>query len=346
MPSGSAAFPTDRTGALELAPPTVDRAVLPRVSVALCVFNGERYLAAQLDSLLAQEGVDLDIVAVDDRSTDGSLALLRAYAARDRRITVHENAENLGHLRSFEACMRRCAAPLIAPCDQDDVWAPRKLARLVEAIGDADLAYCDSAYIDANGRLLGRKASDDVGPMHAGRDALRIALHNTVSGHAMLVRREVFESALPFPAQLYHDWWLAIRASAGRGIVYVDDALVQFRRHDEAVSSMGKDACAGMARKRCASRNRRWVAQGLYMFDELLATSWFPHQNAAAWQAAFSAGQQGHTWPIWRTIWSSRASLPYEGVSPAMAAIRFGLKCTNKIRRAVREQVLDGPLFK
>ena len=85
--------------------------------------------------------------------------------------------------------MAMCTSPLIAPCDQDDIWHPRKLAILADAIGDADMAYCDSAYIDEAGRPLNRRISDDLGPMHAGHDALRYAFQNTVSGHAMLVRR-------------------------------------------------------------------------------------------------------------------------------------------------------------
>jgi rhamnosyltransferase len=56
---------------------------LPRVSVALCVHDGERWLREQLDSVLAQQGVDLEVVVLDDASHDGSLALLRSYAERD-----------------------------------------------------------------------------------------------------------------------------------------------------------------------------------------------------------------------------------------------------------------------
>ena len=178
----------------------------PFVSVALCVYNGERYLREQLDSILAQQGVQLEIVCVDDRSTDGSLALLQEYAARDARFRVVENETNLGHLRSFEKCMALCSAPLIAPSDQDDVWAPSKLRRLYEAIGDADLAYCDSAYVDEDGSSLGGRISDDL-TMMAGREPFQFVFVNSVSGHASLVRRSLFERARPFPPGIYHDWW-------------------------------------------------------------------------------------------------------------------------------------------
>ena len=76
--------------------PSLPTLPIPRISVALCVHNAGRFLAPQLDSLLAQEAVELEIVALDDCSTDRSLAILHEYAARDPRIRVYSNEENLG----------------------------------------------------------------------------------------------------------------------------------------------------------------------------------------------------------------------------------------------------------
>ncbi|NUS61623.1 MAG: glycosyltransferase, partial [Lysobacter sp.] len=268
----------------------------PHVSVALCVHNGERWLREQLDSVLAQEGVELEVVAFDDASTDGSLALLRDYAARDPRVRVEASATNLGHVRAFETCMALCTHSLIAPCDQDDIWEPRKLATLARALGNADLAYGDSTYIDDTGRLMGRSLSQDLGPMLTGGDALRFVFRNTVSGHAMLVRRNVFENARPFPKLLYHDWWLALCAAAGSGVVYVDEPLVRFRRHAHASSSAGK-AAGGVRRKRSSSHNRRWLAQQTYVFEQLGYAEWFPKQLAARWLFALLAAEDGRVAP-------------------------------------------------
>jgi glycosyltransferase involved in cell wall biosynthesis len=318
---------------------------LPRVSVALCVHDGERWLREQLDSVLAQEGVELEVVALDDGSNDGSLALLREYAARDGRVRVEANETNLGHLRSFEKCMGLCTGDFIAPCDQDDVWAPTKLATLVAAIGDADLAYCDSAYIDEAGASLGKRVSQDLGPMLAGNDALRFVFRNTVSGHALLVRREAFESALPFPTLLFHDWWLALRAAAGNGVVYVDEPLVQFRRHAAASSSAGKGA-DGVRRRRSSSHNKRWLAQQGYVFEQLSYVPWFPRSVADRWQYALRAGEGGHVGPLLRASWRDRVSLPQSGGGHEVSALAFFFRCANKVWRAKRERAFYGPLFK
>ena len=104
------------------------------------------------------------------------------------------------------------SAPYIAPADQDDVWHRDKLAKLLAAIGDCDLAYCGSAYIDAAGLPLGSRISDDL-DMLEGTGVLRFAFRNSVSSHAALLRRSLFERARPFPESLYHDWWLAANAA-------------------------------------------------------------------------------------------------------------------------------------
>jgi len=319
---------------------------LPRVSVALCVHDGERWLREQLDSVLAQQGVDLEVVALDDASNDGSLALLREYAERDPRVRVEVNETNLGHLRSFEKCMSLCTADFIAPCDQDDVWEPTKLATLVAAIGDADLAYCDSAYVDDAGRSLGKRLSEDVGPMIAGNDPLRFVFGNTVSGHALLVRREAFESSKPFPTLLFHDWWLALRAAAGNGVVYVDEPLVRFRRHAAASSSAGKGADGEVRRRRSSSHNKRWLAQQGYVFEQLSYVSWFPRSVADRWLYALLAGEHGKVGPLLRVIWRYRVSLPQVSGGHEVSAMAYFFKCANKVFRAKRERSFYGPLFK
>ena len=273
----------------------------PLLSVALSVYNGERHLREQLDSVLAQEEVRLEIVAVDDGSTDGSVALLHEYAARDPRIQVHVNPRNLGHLRSFERAMSLCSGDFIAPCDQDDIWHPQKLARLLAAIGDADLAYCDSEYIDGAGVPLHRRISEDL-PMHAGLDPLRYVFQNTVSGHACLVRRKLLDRAGPAPALLYHDWWLAMCAAAHAGVVYVDEPLVRFRRHDSAFSPLGKKREAtrrlGKQERRArdpGSANRKWIAERLYVSRMLGETDWRGSAAARDWFKALQLAVGGRS---------------------------------------------------
>lgn len=326
----------------------------PLISIALSVYNGERHLREQLDSVLAQQDVQLEIIAVDDGSSDGSLALLHAYAERDPRIEVHVNPKNLGPLRSFERAMSLCHGELIAPCDQDDLWHPQKLARLAGAIGDADLVYCDSEYIDEQGQSLHRRISQDL-PMHSGMDPLRYLFQNTVSGHACLLRRKLLERAGPAPALLYHDWWLAMCAAAHAGVVYVDAPLVGFRRHAGAFSPLGKkrEANARLSKKERrqsnrhrGSANRKWIAERLYIIRMLGETDWPGSTAARDWLDALQRAIKGNAKSLFRVAWRDRKSLPPWRGMVWVNALQFYKRCKRKIRRSRHEPEPSTPLFR
>src|SRR5262245_54450304 len=134
----------------------------PRVSIALCTYQGEAYLGEQLDSLLAQDVKDIELVACDDASSDGTWGILQSHESRFAQARLQRNTANQGLQKNFEQAFSACSGEWIAPCDQDDRWLPGKLGRLLEAAQatGATLAYCDSELIDEQGRSTGRRVSD------------------------------------------------------------------------------------------------------------------------------------------------------------------------------------------
>ncbi|MBC7992749.1 MAG: glycosyltransferase family 2 protein [Rhizobacter sp.] len=212
----------------------------PLISIALCTFNGERFLREQLDSLLAQDWPHIEIVAVDDASTDGTPQILASYAGRNARIRYTRNAHNRGYQKNFEAAISLCSGRWIAPCDQDDIWLPRKLSELARelATGAALLAYCDSELMDENGRSLNRRVSD-LRNRFSTDDPAPYLLNNNASGHAMLFCRSLLGLASPFPPSTFHDWWLAYVAASAGSVRYVDECLVRHRQHATAVTNLG-----------------------------------------------------------------------------------------------------------
>src|SRR6476469_4151602 len=114
------------------------------VSIALATYNGEKYLQFLLDSLLAQTYHYLEIIAVDDRSTDKTVELLRQYSLLYPHIKVYVNESNLGFIKNFEKAVSLCNGEYIAMCDQDDYWLPENIMRKVEEIGEYPGVYCDS----------------------------------------------------------------------------------------------------------------------------------------------------------------------------------------------------------
>jgi glycosyltransferase involved in cell wall biosynthesis len=302
----------------------------PSISVALATYNGERYLREQLDSVLAQAGVAIEIVAVDDGSTDGTLAILDDYARRDARIKVYANPRNVGVGPTFERAMSLTSGELIAPCDQDDTWQADKLARLAEAIGACDLAYCDSLFVDANGATMNERISDRM-PMMRGRHAMAFTLRNSVSGHASLIRRSLFEIARPFPAAMYYDWWLALCAATRNGIAYVDEPLVHFRRHAATVSPLGRSG-----KQRVRDRATRWVKDRHAFLTAYAQSGVAGHDDAARMLAALdTAWEGGSARSLVHEIWRQRKSIA--DTSPATEAVRLQFRFLRKIRQARRE---------
>src|SRR5271155_1786606 len=106
---------------------------VPLVSIVLGTYNGEAFIKEQILSVLAQTYTSFEVIAIDDGSSDGTVSILREYAARDQRIRVIANERNLGFVRNFEKGCSLAKGKFIALCDQDDYWFPEKVAKMVAA---------------------------------------------------------------------------------------------------------------------------------------------------------------------------------------------------------------------
>src|SRR5919108_2844714 len=164
------------------------------------------------------------------------LASLDAQTHRDVGLVRGDDGGGGGAYRAFERCLARVPADArhVAPCDQDDVWHPDKLAVLVDALErtGALLAYSDLRIVRPDGAVVSAtywtdrdNGSGDLGDLLA---------TNVVTGAASLLRREVLDVALPFPREVdgsYHDHWLALCALALGDLAYVDRPLVDYVQH-------------------------------------------------------------------------------------------------------------------
>ena len=202
----------------------------PLVSVVIGTFNGEVYLEEQLRSVLAQTYTHLEILAIDDGSSDGTVHILREYAALDPRIRIIINERNLGFIRNFEKGCSLSTGHLIALCDQDDYWAPDKVQKMVAAIGQYPMVYCDSELCGEDLRPLGKKISDLV-HYQSFDDCRQLCVFSRMYGHATLITRELFHKASPFLEEVPHDGWLAFHATLFGGVAYLPEALVKYRQH-------------------------------------------------------------------------------------------------------------------
>lgn len=211
--------------------------------MALCTRNGARFLREQLDSMADQTLPVTEVVVGDDASTDATLDIVDAWAAEHPsiRVTVLRNDPPLGVTGNFERTVLACSGSIIALSDQDDVWHPQKLQRLVAAL-DAHpgtlLAHSDARLVDADGEPIGMLMLDNLeatGPERAGlasADAFPVLnRRNLITGATVIFRSSLLEAAIPFAEHWVHDEWLAMIAACAGGVVLVDEPLVDYRQH-------------------------------------------------------------------------------------------------------------------
>ncbi len=209
----------------------------PLVSVVLTTYNGETYLREQLNSLLAQTYPNIEVIAVDDRSTDGTEKILQEYAVQYPNVKVFVNETNLGFIKNFEKGCRLSTGEYIALCDQDDYWLRDKIKRKMESIGSHSMIYCDSEICDDKLQRSGKTISNIV-VCRNWYSCLEYAVFARIYGHTLLLKRSLFEKAYPFLEIIPHDWWLAFNATLEGGFAFLPEALVLYRQHHNNLYGM------------------------------------------------------------------------------------------------------------
>lgn len=161
----------------------------PMVSVVMAIHNAQAYLAESVASVLGQSWRDLELIAIDDGSTDASPRLLEEFAARDSRVVRLRHAENQGQIRARNDGLARAAGRYVAIQDADDVCLPGRLAEQVaylEARPDLFLVGTDAILIDAAGRVLGQRRC----PPDPERLAARLPHRNALIHSSVMFRND------------------------------------------------------------------------------------------------------------------------------------------------------------
>ena len=231
------------------------------LAILLSTYNGERFLAEQLDSLLRQSRDDFIIIARDDGSADGSRAVLERHAARHpaRFELLPDIDGNLGASGSFarllEFALERKqfttppsgagACPGAGPaylmfCDQDDIWHDDKIERQMKLMreteaGDASLpvlVHSDLEVVSSENRLIAPSFAAYQGLNIQRNGFIELAISNLVTGCTALINAALARRALPIPGEaIMHDWWLALVASAFGKLAYSGEPTVRYRQH-------------------------------------------------------------------------------------------------------------------
>lgn len=209
-----------------------------RVSVALAAYNGEKYLAHQIRSIVSQLNKNDELLVSIDPSADQTEAIAMSFAKNDNRIQIIRGPGK-GVIRNFENALRHVSGEYVFLSDQDDVWNDKKISVCINALNQKGVAAVihDAVVTDEN--LQAKPGTIFNGKFCSG--VIQNIIRNRYIGCCMAIKRSVLKTALPFPANLpMHDQWLGIVAKKMGEVTFVNTPLINYRRHGETVTGRSR----------------------------------------------------------------------------------------------------------
>lgn len=260
------------------------------VSVVLPAFNAAQHIRECLNSVLSQSYSSIEVIVVDDGSTDETCRIVKSFAAKDERVRlIRQSNRGVGAARN--TAIEAAVGKYIAPIDADDVWFPEKLqmqvARLEDLGPSTGMVYCWSRRIDVLGRVTG------FGNRHTAEGSLlRAMLLRNVVGNASvpLIRASVLQEVGPYLSraeqrggQGFEDWDLSLRISEQFEIGAVPRFLVDYRQRPDAMSTKPAEMSASfeyvmraaqVRNPQIPAREFRWSRGNFYYYITRRSLAW------------------------------------------------------------------------
>lgn len=207
------------------------------ISVCLAVYNGEKYIEEQLNSILPQLSNEDEIIVSDDHSSDSTIRIIQNI--NDSRIHVVTNNKEKGYTRNFENAISHSIGDIIFLSDQDDVWLPNKVRVFLDALTTKTLAVSDCYITDSE---LGILENSFFSFRQTKKGLVNNIIRFSYLGCCMAFKKELKALIIPFPnKQKYctHDNWIFLVAATFCSISYIDEKLIYYRRHSANTSVGG-----------------------------------------------------------------------------------------------------------
>jgi glycosyltransferase involved in cell wall biosynthesis len=215
------------------------------VSVIVPCFNHARFLPEAVASILSQSHSDLELILVDDCSSDNSWDLMKSFAAKDHRVKAVRHEYNQGLPTTRNDGLRIAKGAFIAFCDSDDVWETRKVEtqlRLLRSHPDYDMVYCETLIIDEHGTPTGERFSDPypLPTIHSGWLFPQLLRGNFINVQSALMRRRCLDSVGHFDKDLrvLEDWWYWVQLSRRHRFLFHPEPLARYRVHGQSMNAM------------------------------------------------------------------------------------------------------------
>lgn len=199
------------------------------ISVALAAYKGEKYIEAQIRSILPQLSHEDEIIVSDDRPGGMTERIVKKLSAEDSRV-VWVEGKSKGVVSNFINAIRYCKGDKIFLCDQDDVWLPDKVKRVMEAFDEGYDLVLHNAYItDAELNITDYSFFEKRGSK---KGVIRNIFKNSYMGCCMAFDRKLLKKIMPMPRSIpMHDQWIGILAEIYGKVKLLDMPLIYYRVH-------------------------------------------------------------------------------------------------------------------
>jgi len=253
------------------------------VSIVMTTYNGEQYIAEQIESILASSFQDIEIFIYDDGSKDGTVSILKRYESLyPDKVHAYQNEVNLGVTKNFLQGITRTTSDYIMLCDQDDYWKKDKIEvtlkrmRQMEKQYDKEVpmvVFTDAEVVDAELKTIHESffRSGHLNPKMT--DLPHLLMENKLIGCTVMLnaalRMIIAEHDLPKNAK-FHDWWIGLIAASFGRIGYVNQSTLLYRQHGKnVVGNNGfiayfKDRITSLQKQREALKVLQSQAQEFY----------------------------------------------------------------------------------
>lgn len=200
----------------------------PEVSVVIPAFNAQKYIAATIDSMLSQTFKDIEVVVVDDASTDSTFSIISGIAKKDKRVRVHRNEKNLGTIRTLNRAIELSVGRYIARMDADDLSHPSRIEKqhaVLKAHPDVGIVGCGLLIINE----VRSERSTIVRPGDDRSLRLEMAKYTPIGANAM-IRRSVLDEVGLFDAEIgaEEELEIMIRIAGRAKLACVPDILYTY----------------------------------------------------------------------------------------------------------------------
>jgi glycosyltransferase involved in cell wall biosynthesis len=213
-----------------------------KISIAMCTYNGEKFLKQQLDSIVNQTLKPYEIIISDDCSTDNTVDILKTYQQNHKEINIIilENLTNQGVTGNFEKALLNSTGDIIFLSDQDDIWLLNKIERVVNEFKNKSFnaIFTDAFIIDESsknqpGTLWDRlNFKSNMRRRFLKSKGIEILLKkDVITGCTLAIKRQFLKEVLPLNKLYIHDAWIGIIFELTNGLGLIDEPLINYRLH-------------------------------------------------------------------------------------------------------------------